>query len=344
MRKILLLPIALLFLATLSIGFSAAGTGDATGEGQACLAGSQPCCLQKPETLVNTEGQGLQSKCCSQDKAEKDVPANPNRCNEEECSTAPGSASKCGLCVKALSSDISTTSGKNKLELAATASPPKCESCSDETCKQECERCAEARKITAVNNDTSNEVLNGSSDAKSVAAQSNDSHGGVGMMGRGHGGPGHGPGMMGRGPNAMSEMREDMGTLHAMFADRDKIRRKVTNLPNGAEAITESDDESIADLLREHVPAMEDRVVGNAPLPPMTFHPIFIELIKHADDYTLTYENTDSGIKVKYISDSPYVIMLVQEHAKLVSRFIKNGMQEVHNPYTLPELSSQSTK
>jgi hypothetical protein len=246
--------------------------------------------------------------------------------------------------VKALSSDISTTSGKNKLELAATASPPKCESCSDETCKQECERCAEARKITAVNNDTSNEVLNGSSDAKSVAAQSNDSHGGVGMMGRGHGGPGHGPGMMGRGPNAMSEMREDMGTLHAMFADRDKIRRKVTNLPNGAEAITESDDESIADLLREHVPAMEDRVVGNAPLPPMTFHPIFIELIKHADDYTLTYENTDSGIKVKYISDSPYVIMLVQEHAKLVSRFIKNGMQEVHNPYTLPELSSQSTK
>lgn len=168
------------------------------------------------------------------------------------------------------------------------------------------------------------------------------------MKGRGHGGAGHGAGpgqgMMGRGPNAMSEMREDMTTLHAMFADREKISRKIKNLPNGAEAVTESHDESIADLLREHVPAMEDRVVGNAPLPPMTFHPIFVELIKHADDYTLTYEETAKGIKVKYASDDPYVVMLVQEHAKLVSRFIKNGMQEVHKPYTLPELPRQDAK
>jgi len=28
--------------------------------------------------------------------------------------------------------------------------------------------------------------------------------------------------------------------------------------------------------------------------------------------------------------------MLVQEHAKLVSRFVKNGMEEIHKPYNLP--------
>ncbi len=132
-------------------------------------------------------------------------------------------------------------------------------------------------------------------------------------------------------------MQGDMATLHAMFSDRDKIKRSVKNLPDGAEAVTESDDEAIAEMLKEHVPAMEDRVLSNKPLPPMTFHPIFVELIKHAKDYTLAYEETDKGVKVTYQSDDPYVVMLVQEHAKLVSRFIKNGMEEIHKPYTLPK-------
>ncbi len=146
---------------------------------------------------------------------------------------------------------------------------------------------------------------------------------------------------MGRGPGAMQGMQGDMTTLHAMFADRDKIKRTVTDLADGAEATTESDDPAIASMLKEHVPAMEDRVIGNNPLPPMTFHPIFVELIKHAKDYSLSYEETEKGIKVKYQSDDPFVVMLVQEHAKLVSRFIKNGMEEIHTPYTLPQSSKE---
>ena len=132
-------------------------------------------------------------------------------------------------------------------------------------------------------------------------------------------------------------MREDMTTLRAMFAARDKITRTVKNLPNGAETITESQDPEIASLIQEHVPAMEGRVEEDRRLPPMTFHPIFIELIKHADDFTFTYEETEHGVKVKYTSEDPYVVMLIQEHAKLVSRFVKNGMDEVHKPYTLPK-------
>ncbi len=151
----------------------------------------------------------------------------------------------------------------------------------------------------------------------------------------------HGP-RMGMGIGAMPGMQGDMTTLHAMFDDRDKIRRTVTMLPDGAEAVTESDDEAIAKMLKEHVPAMEDRVLGNKPLPPMTFHPIFVELIKYSDDYTLTHEETDKGMKVKYQSDDPYVVLLVQEHAKLVSRFISNGMEEIHTPYELPKLPEEA--
>ncbi len=154
-------------------------------------------------------------------------------------------------------------------------------------------------------------------------------------------GMGRGRGMMGRGLG--SGMRGDMTTIHAMFDNRDKIKRTVKDLPNGAEAITESDDAEIVALVRQHVPAMESRVVGNEPLPPMTFHPVFVELIKHADDYTLNYEETAKGIKATYQADDPFVVMLVQEHAKLVSRFIKNGMEEIHKPYTLPEIDVEPT-
>ncbi len=164
-------------------------------------------------------------------------------------------------------------------------------------------------------------------------ATADSGHGGGHGPGRGRG-HGMGRGMMGRGPGA--GMRGDMITIHTMFDNRDKIRRTVKSLPDGAEALTESDDEEIASLIQEHVPAMEGRVIGNEPLPPMTFHPIFVGLIKHADDYTLAYEETDKGVKVTYRAADPYVIMLVQEHARLVSRFIKNGMEEIHKPYTLP--------
>lgn len=159
--------------------------------------------------------------------------------------------------------------------------------------------------------------------------------------GKGRGGMGRG---MGRGPGGNPEMRADMTTLHAMFADRSKIKRTVKLLPKGAVAVTESDDRKIAKLLQEHVPAMENRVHDNEPLPPMTFHPIFVELIKHADDYTLNYEATKKGMKVTYEADDPFVIMLVQEHAKLVSRFIKNGMAEIHKPYKLPKVKARQAK
>ena len=169
----------------------------------------------------------------------------------------------------------------------------------------------------------------------SPAAQEHES-------GRGRG-PGMGRGMGrgfqgGRGPGAkVGNFQADMRTIHAMFDNRDKIRRSVMLLPDGAESLTESDDEELAAMLKDHVPNMDARVLGNAPLPPMTFHPVFVALIKHADDYTLDYEETDKGVKVTYQSDDPYVVMLVQEHAKLVSRFLQNGHDEIHADYELPE-------
>jgi hypothetical protein len=276
MKKMLLLPIACLAIATLCIRFTSADSSEPSCPGKRCAGNSQSCCCQ------NTQGAGSQ-------------------CTGSQCTGSQCTGSQC------------------------TGSQ-----CTGSQCTEETETVAEAAEDQVT--------------------------GDKGKVGRGQGGPGRGmghgkgqgmgrgPAMMGKEAGAMEGMREDMSTLHAMFGDRDKIKRKVTNFPDGAEAVTESDDEAIAALLREHVPAMEDRVVGNAPLPPMTFHPIFVELIKNAEKYSLEYEDTAKGIKVKYTAEDPYVVMLVQEHAKLVSRFIKNGMEEIHKPYTLPKVSDKVTK
>ena len=142
----------------------------------------------------------------------------------------------------------------------------------------------------------------------------------------------------GRGFGRGSEIRPDMNVIHTMFAHRDKIERTVKMLPDGAEALTESADKEVAALLKKHVPKVEERVINNEPLPPMTFHPVFVGLLRHAAEYTLDYRETDRGVKVRYQAETPYAVMLVQEHAKLVSRFIQNGMQEIHAPYTLPKV------
>lgn len=195
---------------------------------------------------------------------------------------------------------------------------------------------SESQSSTSTNPEAADSIAQ--SEASSEAATilddgQSDEHaqGGRGRMGRGRGSGG------GRGPGMMAGNREDMMTIHALFDARDRITRSVKNLRNGAETVTECEDDEIAGLIQEHVPAMIERVHGAKPLPPMAFHPLFIELIKHADKVDLKYQATDHGLKVTYTADDPKVVLLIQEHAKLVSRFIKNGMDEVHKPYTIPE-------
>ena len=78
-----------------------------------------------------------------------------------------------------------------------------------------------------------------------------------GMMGQGM----MGHGMMGRhmdGPRCRN--RRDMSAIHELAVDHDRIRRTVTNLPDGIRTVTESDDPRIAQLIKEHVARMGQRV------------------------------------------------------------------------------------
>ena len=90
---------------------------------------------------------------------------------------------------------------------------------------------------------------------------------------------GMGPGMMGMGhdPATMAQL----GDIHALLINHDRIKRTVTNLPDGIRTVTESDDPQIAALIKNHVAEMGKRVkAGDDPGLPIespALHAIFRE-------------------------------------------------------------------
>jgi hypothetical protein len=137
-------------------------------------------------------------------------------------------------------------------------------------------------------------------------------HGGMcGGPGRGPGG-GHGGDMMG---------------IHALFANRDQIRRTVTPIEGGVRTTTESNDPAVVAQLRAHVQAMYARLEDGRPI--NARDPLFAALFENADKIHVKTENTAKGITVTETSDDAEVAALIRRHAETVNKFIANGMPEM---------------
>jgi hypothetical protein len=140
----------------------------------------------------------------------------------------------------------------------------------------------------------------------------------------------HGPGMMmGPGMMGMAHDQATMGQLqviHTMLVNHDRITRTVTNLPNGIRTITESDDPTLAALIKKHVADMGKRVgAGDDPGLPIesdNLHAIF----RDKDKIHTTYETTAKGIVVVQISDDPKTVAALQAHASEVTDLVNGGM------------------
>lgn len=144
------------------------------------------------------------------------------------------------------------------------------------------------------------------------------------MMGRGMG-SGMGHGMMGmRGGSASAtEMQE----LHQMFVDHTKIKRSVTNLPNGIRTLTESDDPEMTRTLVSHVAGMIKRVEeGRNPRLPMQSPQLEI-IFRNKDKIKTSFEPTPKGITVTQTSDDPETVTALQKHAVDVTDSVKRGME-----------------
>lgn len=144
-----------------------------------------------------------------------------------------------------------------------------------------------------------------------------------------------GPRGKGFGPEKNAAHRADMELFHFLLDHRKEITRSVTNLPNGIETLTESDNPQVTGKLHAHVASMYKRVEEKRPI--HARDPLFAEIFRNTDKITMKLEKTQKGVRVIETSEDPYVAKLIQAHAEVVNLFLKNGRTEMRKNHALPE-------
>lgn len=141
-------------------------------------------------------------------------------------------------------------------------------------------------------------------------------------------------GKMGGGPPGDQDFPADRADFQFLLANHEKIRRKVTNLENGVETITESDDPEVAAKIFAHARAMHKRVKLNRGIHKRD--PLFAEIFRNTEKIEMAVGKMPKGVKVLETSDDPYVAKLIQAHAAVVSQFVANGHIEVQENHPVP--------
>jgi hypothetical protein len=160
------------------------------------------------------------------------------------------------------------------------------------------------------------------------------------MMGmRGQMGPGMhgqmGPGMTGMGPGMMgmshgSATMSEHQDIRDLFFNHERIKRTVTNLPDGIRTITESDDPQVAATIKKHVAEMGQRVdEGRDPGLPIE-SPALHAIFRLKDKIKSTYEVTAKGIIVVQTSTDASAVKALQDHAAEVTDLAQRGMVAAH--------------
>lgn len=167
-----------------------------------------------------------------------------------------------------------------------------------------------------------------------VFAQSAGS--GPGMGQHDHGATGHGPMMgqgMGQGPAAMLTRQDansaaDMGVAMDLVHNNTRIRRTVTNLPDGIKTVTESDDPQMAQAIKAHVASMSVRLKDGKEF--NIFSTTLPVIFDNADKIQSVVEMTDKGAIVTRTSTDAKVVAALQAHAGEVTELVQEGPTAFH--------------
>ena len=125
-----------------------------------------------------------------------------------------------------------------------------------------------------------------------------------------------------------------MRLVHEMMMNHQKIRRSVTNLPDGVRTVTESDDPALQRVLREHVATTGDLVrTSHDPNMPMET-PALRGVLRNGANVNRRVESTVTGVIVTETSADSATVSLLQRHAAEVSDLVKRGMVAMHESMT----------
>ena len=145
-------------------------------------------------------------------------------------------------------------------------------------------------------------------------------------MGQGAAAGNHGPMA---GPVAMLTKQDagsaaDMGLVHDLLANNTRIKRTVTNLPNGIMTVTQSDDPQVAQSIKAHVASMSERLKDGREF--NIFSTTLPVLFANADKINSTVEMTENGAVVTRTSTDAKVVAALQGHAAEVTELAQDGM------------------
>jgi len=152
---------------------------------------------------------------------------------------------------------------------------------------------------------------------------------GPGMMhGMDHGAAAGGHGPM-AGATAMLTKQDagssaDMGLVHDLVMNHNKIKRTVTNLPDGIKTVTESDDPQVAQTIKAHVASMSQRLKDGREF--NIFSTTLPVLFENRDKIKSVVEVTEKGSIVTRTSTDAKVVAALQGHAAEVTEFAQEGM------------------
>jgi len=146
-------------------------------------------------------------------------------------------------------------------------------------------------------------------------------HGMGGFGADGHG-PMRGP-MAARMQNADPAFADDMFLVRDMIHGHERIKRSVTNLPDGIRTVTESDDPQVAQTIKAHVASMEQRLNEGRIF--NLFSPTLPVLFANKDRIKTQVEATDTGVVVTQTSSDAAVVAALQAHAIEVSELARDG-------------------
>ena len=143
------------------------------------------------------------------------------------------------------------------------------------------------------------------------------------------------------GPKGMMSMMKadpawmtDHQTFFLLLDYRKYIRRSVTKLSSGVETVTASSKPALAAKIQEHAFAMKKRLDEGRPI--HMRDPLFAEIFRNAAKIKMTIERTPKGVRVTETSEDPQVVKLIQAHARVVSKFVKNGRYELMRNHAVP--------
>ena len=139
---------------------------------------------------------------------------------------------------------------------------------------------------------------------------------------------GRAQGMMGGMGGMMGGMGGMMGPMRTgmqLFRHHSEIHRKVTFLPNGARAVTESGNPEVAALIQEHVGDMYTRIDQDRPFayPMSRTVPV---LFRNTGRYRRQLEITPKGVAITETASDADMVELIKAHAREISGFVAEGM------------------